>query len=226
MTDTHTLYRYFDARGNLLYIGITSRGIVRSFEHAETKSWWSSVARADYVHFDARWRALDAERALIQIQRPLFNKVHNGGGMDWTAKSGEASISTSGRPMMIGSVAEIDPDAVRAVVPIPSGVAHAAFDKSISERLKMMRVIVEIPGHPVKKRPVSGISVESGSLHVAFPNPTASVRTGDPFTVTIDPLQVQRDSLVVLEAKLKEFRLTPSEFMWGDAVRDQLKETA
>lgn len=72
--DTQTsLYRYFDAAGVLLYVGITSRRTGRSLQHAAEKSWWSEVARAEYEHFATREEAARRERLVIATERPRHN---------------------------------------------------------------------------------------------------------------------------------------------------------
>lgn len=72
-----TLYRFFDADGALLYVGITKNGAQRWHEHSKSKEWWGRVASTTVEHYDTRAAALDAERAAIVAERPLFNVVHN-----------------------------------------------------------------------------------------------------------------------------------------------------
>ena len=69
-----TVYRYFDAAGELLYIGVTKNLIDRQDAHQNTKSWWSDVASASFVHFETRDEALAYEAAMIGIEFPKYNK--------------------------------------------------------------------------------------------------------------------------------------------------------
>lgn len=68
-----TLYRFFDAEGALLYVGITGRGPRRWVEHAAEKPWWSEVARTSTTHYATRSAALQAETDAIRSERPRHN---------------------------------------------------------------------------------------------------------------------------------------------------------
>lgn len=73
-----TLYRFYDADGGLLYIGITSVGPNRWLDHEEHRAWWSKVARSVVEHFPDRSGAMAAEAAAIRAERPPHNTVHAG----------------------------------------------------------------------------------------------------------------------------------------------------
>ena len=77
MREKHTLYRFFDGSGTLLYVGISCSALRRFLEHKNEKSWWPEIARSTLEHFDTRQQALDAEKAAIQKEKPKYNKVHN-----------------------------------------------------------------------------------------------------------------------------------------------------
>ena len=68
-----TLYRMFDAAGDLLYVGITSRGGRRFDEHAKVQPWWVEVASVTVEHFATRTEALAAELAAIRVEDPTYN---------------------------------------------------------------------------------------------------------------------------------------------------------
>jgi hypothetical protein len=72
-----SVYRYFDAGGRLLYVGVTARGIRRSREHAESKEWWPFAVGCWIEHFPTRLEALAHERELIEKFCPPFNTQHN-----------------------------------------------------------------------------------------------------------------------------------------------------
>lgn len=76
-----SLYVYRDTRGVVLYVGITSRGMNRSFEHAEAAPWWTYAATTSIQHYADRATALAAEAEAIRRFRPPFNKQHN---LDWS----------------------------------------------------------------------------------------------------------------------------------------------
>lgn len=72
-----SVYRYYDAFGVLIYVGITSTGMLRNRQHNSDKEWWKWVAEQKVDHFPSRAEAQGHEKALIQKFRPPFNKVHN-----------------------------------------------------------------------------------------------------------------------------------------------------
>lgn len=72
-----SLYLYYDRFDVLLYVGITSRGMKRNFEHNADKEWWQYVARQEVKHLPSRAEAQRIERELIIGLRPPFNKQHN-----------------------------------------------------------------------------------------------------------------------------------------------------
>jgi hypothetical protein len=73
----HTLYRFFDAAGHLLYVGKTVAPSRRWREHERGASWFESVASVTReVHPDAE--AVDkAERLAITTEGPLHNIALN-----------------------------------------------------------------------------------------------------------------------------------------------------
>lgn len=73
----HTLYRFYDAADQLLYIGITANTATRWTQHSWSKSWWPQVAKATVEHFDSREAIEEAEVAAIKAEKPLHNIVHN-----------------------------------------------------------------------------------------------------------------------------------------------------
>lgn len=70
------LYRYLDAEGNPLYIGITCNVKQRRESHAHSR--WDQEA----VDFTVEWHdttkaALDAEIRAIKAEKPTYNRAHN-----------------------------------------------------------------------------------------------------------------------------------------------------
>ena len=76
-TEPTSVYRYYDDRDVLIYVGITKRGTVRNFEHNKRADWWPYVARQEVDHFPTRTEAADRERGLIRLHCPPFNRQHN-----------------------------------------------------------------------------------------------------------------------------------------------------
>ena len=78
---SQTLYRFYDANGVLLYVGITHDPEARWGHHARNKHWWRRVARIDVEHLDSRTLVADAEKAAILAERPVHNFVYNADGL-------------------------------------------------------------------------------------------------------------------------------------------------
>ncbi len=72
-----SVYRYYDGAGVLLYVGITSTGMIRNRQHNADKEWWPLVKSQRVEHYPSRPRASVRERLLIRKYRPPFNKQHN-----------------------------------------------------------------------------------------------------------------------------------------------------
>jgi predicted GIY-YIG superfamily endonuclease len=77
MSDPTSVYRYYDAAGRHIYVGVTSRGPQRQAQHAVTAGWWPHVRSQDVEHLDTREAALRREKWLIERHRPPFNIQHH-----------------------------------------------------------------------------------------------------------------------------------------------------
>jgi predicted GIY-YIG superfamily endonuclease len=73
----HALYRFFDAKDALLYVGITNSLTRRWGQHENEKTWFTDVARATVEHHPTRDAVFAAEKVAIQREKPRFNVVHN-----------------------------------------------------------------------------------------------------------------------------------------------------
>jgi AcrR family transcriptional regulator len=71
------LYRYFDDKDRLLYIGITGHLSGRERGHVKSSLWMQFVARSTVKRHPGRIAALEAEREAIRTERPLFNRQYN-----------------------------------------------------------------------------------------------------------------------------------------------------
>lgn len=95
MTDNTQLYRQFNRDGKLLYVGISINAFERFRQHAKDKTWIDTVASMTIEHFASRQEALDAERAAIESECPLWNIVFNRGIQ---SKSKKANKSEEKKP--------------------------------------------------------------------------------------------------------------------------------
>jgi predicted GIY-YIG superfamily endonuclease len=70
------LYRFLDAKGTLLYVGITKNFGQRWVNHAKSKPWWPEAQRHTAEWFDTRPEAEAAEKQAIVSEAPKYNIVH------------------------------------------------------------------------------------------------------------------------------------------------------
>lgn len=71
-----SLYRFYDAAGTLLYVGISNNPARRWKQHADTKPWWSDVDRKTVEWLASRAEAEAAEAEAIKAEKPLHNWRH------------------------------------------------------------------------------------------------------------------------------------------------------
>ena len=73
----HVVYRFFSAKGSLLYVGVTNNLAARCSSH-RLKPWWSEVYFASVDNmFRTRLQAERSEAQAIEREHPLYNKCHN-----------------------------------------------------------------------------------------------------------------------------------------------------
>ncbi len=74
----HYVYRCFDAKDRLLYVGCTYNPPARMRQHrAEKRAWVDKVVRTRLTVWPDRRKALDMERRAIETEGPIHNKAFN-----------------------------------------------------------------------------------------------------------------------------------------------------
>lgn len=71
--ELHVLYRVYDVRDELLYVGVTLDVEQRFAAHRQGKTWWADVATIRLEHFGTRPELEAAEEAAIAAGRPVHN---------------------------------------------------------------------------------------------------------------------------------------------------------
>jgi len=71
------LYLWYDADGQLLYVGITDDLPGRQTSHAKRSTWAQFADHAKVEHYPSREAAVWAEKTAIRERKPLFNHAHN-----------------------------------------------------------------------------------------------------------------------------------------------------
>lgn len=72
-----TLYRFFNAQHELLYVGITNNPFNRFSGHASDKNWFNELAYATFTHYPNRLEVDNAETRAIVTEKPKYNKAKN-----------------------------------------------------------------------------------------------------------------------------------------------------
>ncbi len=67
------LYRFYDAQGELLYVGITNDPWRRWRQHVLAKPWYPQVKHQSVTWYDSKPEARKAETRAIRTERPEFN---------------------------------------------------------------------------------------------------------------------------------------------------------
>lgn len=70
----HAVYRFFDERGRLLYVGRTSDLRRRTYEHARSQPWWREVQAMQFALYATPDEAADEESYAINDESPRYNK--------------------------------------------------------------------------------------------------------------------------------------------------------
>lgn len=71
------VYRFFDASGRLLYLGITNDLETRWEAHSKDKFWWHLVARKEVSWCQTRRAAEETEKSGILTEGPIYNRTWN-----------------------------------------------------------------------------------------------------------------------------------------------------
>lgn len=107
-TTPTTLYRVYDSRGELLYVGISGSVLARWGQHADDKEWWPSNGSARFERFAYRELALAAERRAIREENPRFNIQ----GQPWFLSTDEDDVVSA----LFGFPENREPDCSFSVV--------------------------------------------------------------------------------------------------------------
>jgi len=82
-----TLYRLWNDRHALLYVGITNDVNARMEEHRADKPWWVEVDQVSTEEFSGRRYALEAETRAIYWEQPRYNVLGSPRySADWEAR--------------------------------------------------------------------------------------------------------------------------------------------
>lgn len=69
------VYRFFNADGRLLYVGIAYDPAERWKDHARRTKWWKDAVNNTIDWYDTRAEAERAERTALRYEKPIYNKA-------------------------------------------------------------------------------------------------------------------------------------------------------
>lgn len=81
--ETYRLYRYFDSRRRLLYVGISGDLARRNSSHISRSKWMQFTAASRVEPYATLEDLKAAERVAIEAEHPIFNKLHNSTPEAW-----------------------------------------------------------------------------------------------------------------------------------------------
>jgi len=71
------LYRHFDAKGDLLYVGMSLHVWSRQWKHFQEAEWANTIYQIVIEPFASREELIEAEALAIKTEYPRHNKTHN-----------------------------------------------------------------------------------------------------------------------------------------------------
>lgn len=75
-TQRTALYRHFDNKGRLLYVGISLSPTYRFAQHRDSSRWFERITDVKIEWYPTREEALKAECHAIKTEDPEFNIIH------------------------------------------------------------------------------------------------------------------------------------------------------
>jgi predicted GIY-YIG superfamily endonuclease len=70
-----TLYRFFNANNELLYVGITNNPFNRFSGHSKDKEWFKEITHSTMEHYPNRLAVDRAETMAIKSEKPKYNRA-------------------------------------------------------------------------------------------------------------------------------------------------------
>ena len=99
------LYRYFNAKNELLYVGISINPVYRLSQHKNTAPWFDLIDRIEIETYDNTQQAREIEKVAIQQESPLYNVADQ--GRKHTARDDPCSPSMRCKSAGLAGLAEL-----------------------------------------------------------------------------------------------------------------------
>lgn len=140
------LYRFSNAEGTLLYVGIANDPRTRWSSHAGEKRWWGEVETKTVEWFATREEAEGAEVAAIVDEGPRYNVTHSE-----TRRPGDAREDNTGRYRHLIKFRTLQSEWARF-----GEAAAAAGTNRSAVLLQLMAWYMRKPGAKCPQRPPAG----------------------------------------------------------------------
>lgn len=82
-----SLYRMFNAEGDLLYIGCSYALPARLEQHRCRRNWWGEVATVTVEHFETHAEGWAAECDAIIAEVPRYNSLPSAAQLRWRERA-------------------------------------------------------------------------------------------------------------------------------------------
>jgi hypothetical protein len=158
---THVVYRFRDAAGDLLYVGLSQTAMSRFHRHSQQKWWWVQVASIELEHFETRDLAAKAELRAIRQENPRYNVQghldprHGARSTIYTSEQGVAALD-DGPISLDGDLHEVEPELMpmrarqqieQQVAELNNSLSPESVHSTISALLEF-GVLVLVPAMP------------------------------------------------------------------------------
>lgn len=103
----YVLYRFYDSKDELLYVGMSTHMMLRLRNHRHTSRWWSEAALMRIERFPDRDALADAEAMAISLEKPRYNVIYSPSatrGNQGRRPSGTGGVCQRADGMWVGSV--------------------------------------------------------------------------------------------------------------------------
>jgi len=127
------VYRFFDAGGQLLYVGVTTDPHSRWLQHRRRSAWASAAETVSLEKYAYEDLALDAERIAIRTEQPLHNIRSTAAGDEQQRAAGIASrdarrnASSNAQSITVEQMPRTDGRDARTLDALPLAMRHGAL---------------------------------------------------------------------------------------------------
>lgn len=144
----HFVYRAYDQRERLLYVGCTVDVTKRFYDHKKKSEWFPYMARHTEEEHLTEEAGLAAEKAAIVSEAPIYNVTHSAPpppGMKFLVRTGQADVA-EGDQVAVAFAPQINDDAFQEA--LDKGISPRGLYEASEPRLHSIKLMMP-PGGSV-----------------------------------------------------------------------------